>query len=878
MDVIGRFVVIVLAVILVIIFPLQYIAQSQDETMENVVYTYADELTNLSRHQGYISLDMYEEFVHKLDMTGEVYDITIESSHPITGKEAAKQTVGDTIPDINLEKTSFIDKCSCKDYACEGYICGDDFCNNSKCKSGGEFDTCQYKKGSHELLLSAQGEINSFAAHVHTDACYSGHNHSINGCSYHSHTGNSVTGGGCYGKANYHSHSSGCYGSGTCGGSISGHNGTISFTTCGTCKSRVVVNTYTYSCSSCGSSYGSASIYRCGHGGSSLSGRCSRFVSTLTCTTSTSTIFSYSLNCGRWEGYQCGLSNDPNSKCSSVVTSLSASEPLQRVTLGDNIILTAIATMLDESTKIVNCISSGYDRNKLGTQTVTLTYSGLVDTAKKTGTKTCTTEVIVNSPIKLIGITASSDIIEVDRYQQPVITVIATYDDDSSREVTDYTLIGYNSGLIGRQEVTVSYTEYGITKTTLVSVVVNNIPVNCTRCGRSYTLDDNDLDNGCPYCKSEIVKIMANTDFIRLPYGSKLPITVIAVYADGNQYEVEVSEWSSNFRPDLIGIQEVTINYLGLTTSIIVEVTTEERNCSVCGLNYSFNEDGTDPGCPYCSKEVISIDVIEESVTIEKHMNLPITVMGTFKDGHTALITDWTTNLVTDSPGTYEATIYYQAATDTISVTIVGEGRSICPYCGLAYDFSDNPGGCPDCSKTLVGIEASLRSGGTKVMYKSQLNLELVLIYMDTHRRITYTGWTVDGYRSDKLGTQTITIHYESLVSTMIIEVVDELPKAICQEGHEYYLDGDGSDPGCPYCNQEENKEKAVFYFENTYTAEIIETLYRDGIYQLREGDYLTITVTKRNTSLRSKIKSLFFGANREIAGKKYTFGGEVLK
>ncbi len=921
MDVIGRYTAIVLSVILIILFPLQYIAQSQDETMENVVYTYADELANLVRHQGFITLDMYEEFVHKLNMTGEVYDITIESSHPITGKEAAKQTVGDTIPDIKVENTSFIDKCSCEDYACEGNICGDDFCNNSKCneKSVGECDTCQYQERTNELLLSSNellsshNEINSLASHSHTNACYAGHRH-ISSCSTGYYTGPPLTNiktqhyysfDGVY-SAQYayflcdkdHVFASLCINNPEhFVANVTWDQYYLNDQNQQTCKgkrvdkwlqstvplpgyTKIYENFYTKDNPEWSIWRNITATLYCLPTNKVLNQTELDYLTTVGLDSSLSC--PHCLNLGEYpktlaRTITCGQEEDVTPVCNQVVTAITATYSQQTVSLGSDIIATANATMLDGSTKKVSCSVTGYDRNKLGKQMVTLTYSGLVDNAIKTSTKTCTIIVTV-TPSTLTGIIASPETVNVERYNQPVLTVIASYDDASSRTVTDYTLIGYNSGLLGRQEVTVSYTENGITKTVPVSVTVNNIPVICPSCGKSYTLDDNDLDNGCPYCKSEIVKIMVNTDFIRVPNGSELPITVIAVYTDGSQYEVGVSEWSSNYRPELVGLQEITISYLGLTTAIVVEVTAQERNCPVCGLNYSFNEDGTDPGCPYCSKEVIGIDVLEESVTIEAHMNLPITVMVTFKDGHTAPITDWTTNLVADSPGTYEVTIYYQAATDTISVTIVEEGRSICPYCGLAYDFSDSPAGCPDCSKILVGLEASLRSGGTKVMYKSQLNLELVLIYKDTHRRITYTGWTVDGYRSDKLGTQTITIHYENLVSTMIIEVVDELPKAVCQEGHEYYLDGDGSDPGCPYCNQEDNKEKAVFYFENTYTTKIIETLYRDGIYQLREGDYLTITVTKRNTSLRSKIKNLFFGTNREVAGKKYTFGGEVLK
>lgn len=48
------------------------------------------------------------------------------------------------------------------------------------------------------------------AAHVHTAACYSVHNHAALGCKKHAHVGSESTGGGCYGTPVYHQHTAAC--------------------------------------------------------------------------------------------------------------------------------------------------------------------------------------------------------------------------------------------------------------------------------------------------------------------------------------------------------------------------------------------------------------------------------------------------------------------------------------------------------------------------------------------------------------------------------------------------------------------------------------------------------------------------------------------
>ncbi|MHB8131371.1 MAG: hypothetical protein ACYDEX_20510, partial [Mobilitalea sp.] len=155
MDVAGRFFAGLLAVIVIFLVPLQYIAQAQSEIVDEAVGVYAAEFADTARHEGKITLDAYEDLIHQIDQTGELYDVEIEVSHPVSGKEIVKKTFGDEMPDLITENTSLKNK-----------------------------ETNLDRK---VLSQGADKEIFSLATtHVHTPECYIGHKH-ISSC-YTPHT------------------------------------------------------------------------------------------------------------------------------------------------------------------------------------------------------------------------------------------------------------------------------------------------------------------------------------------------------------------------------------------------------------------------------------------------------------------------------------------------------------------------------------------------------------------------------------------------------------------------------------------------------------------------------------------------------------------
>ncbi len=516
-------------------------------------------------------------------------------------------------------------------------------------------------------------------------------------------------------------------------------------------------------------------------------------------------------------------------------------------------------------------ITSGYTKagwsTGYGTKTVTFTYT-------ENGT-TVTASIGITVKPNINSLSVTPDAQNVKRYTSPSFTVKVLYEDGTGKVITSgYTMSAVHTDTLGPQTVIFSYKENNITKSASVTINVIHMTRICPVCGTEYELDDQDRDNGCPVCAHTIERISATPDTVTAEQGNSLAITVEAIFKDGRK-EI-VYGWTSDFISSILGYQEVTVTYLGKEAAITVYVKSSKIICPTCGRQYELLGDGSDPGCPNCHAEAVSITASPDHVTMEAHEELNITVTATYRDGHKEEVTAWYTDLNTDAPGTFEATVYYQSVSTRITVIIMEEGRITCPYCGLEYSFSDSPRGCPVCHYKVVGIEAYLRDGGTKVPYKSPLNLEIILIFQDTHREVIYNGWTAPGYQPEVLGVQNVTVYYDEFHTTITIEVVKNDRLVTCPNGHEYYLNDDGTDPGCPYCIPQTILEQSVLYFDTTYTNDIISALYTDGIYNLEQGDYLVVSVTQKEESLRSRLTTLFIRTNIFNKREKYVSGGEV--
>ncbi|TAH70327.1 MAG: hypothetical protein EWM47_05590 [Anaerolineaceae bacterium] len=576
-------------------------------------------------------------------------------------------------------------------------------------------------------------------------------------------------------------------------------------------------------------------------------------------------------NCIKKDKYYDGNGNEIQPVCHQVVTSISATPSTQTVDKGKPISLTVTATYLDGHTATISNYTTNYDSNKVGTQTVTITYSGLVGNAKTTGTITCTLSVIVRLDKTLTSITVLPSTQTVSRYSSPSFTVRAYYSDGTNRLLnsSEYIMAGFNSASLGLQNVTISYTENGVKKTATVKVTVIALQKECPRCNQLYELNPDDTDPGCPFCKEIITGIEVTPAYVELTQGESLPITVMGIYKDGSKRAI--SGWSSNYDPDRLGLQIVTIEYGGHAKDITVWLNYELIACPICNTKYPKSESK----CPVCAEKVVSISASPREVTIMQFENISLTVTAIYADGSSREVDEWSIDRTSMVPGTFKATVSYKGVTDIITMTVLSINSIECPICETIYDLIDNPTGCPICSKELVGIEAYLTSGTNLVQLGTRPNIAIILIFRDEHREFASDGYSLEDFKPHELGIQTIRVIYKEFTTTIVVEVVNMLDTITCPNGHVYHKNEDGTDPGCPFCYTGENTSNIV-YFDITYTTEILDAVYLVGVYHFQEGNYISIIVTKKDKSLQYRLQKTFFGTSMLGRKKRFIYGGEV--
>lgn len=1008
MDHPGRLITCIIAVILLTLFSLSYIAQSGDENIDCTIDDCTQKLSESIRNKGYLDKSMYEEYVKSLDASGELYDVEIEDIRPVTG-DLTNEEANNNPYKIDTANMSFQKK-SIKN------ILGDIPKQSSTKRSNPnrlEFLSSLNLTGKKDinnyglnLMDKNEDRIFSFSTHTHTDACYAGHRH-IDSC--YSYVGNRdvplnirVT---RLSDAHYWDKYYKMFQieikCAKCGNTIAyfgvsdcywyEHGDPNTFDSVGFYETFYSYNKYVggigkyvvpdYDAITYTRAYSPNtnfdtllnSLYnlrdylsnikglyyddsRGEYIGSGIIISADNFPSVPYLTYDNqfpaSWVYQGCANCGGpTKQAVCGFTQDETPICDRVVTSLSAAYPTQVINQGEDINAAGTAVMLDGSVKTVSCSVSGFDKNRIGSQTATLTYYGLIGNAKTPSSISCYVNVTVKNPRTLVSISVSPSSQIIKRFGTPSFTVTAYYSDGSGTALTPsqytmtsfdnsvpgehpinftytengiskmasttvyvdvinsisvtpasqtverytplssltfnvtvtrlyggsytiysgYDISGYSPSEIGNQSVTVSYTEDGITKAVPVSVTVTVLHKTCPKCGNTYDLSTDDTDPGCPFCKQMITGIKVTPDSVKVEYGGSLPVIVNAIYNDGSS--LPVSGWTSNYDANKTGLQTVTIEYGGLAAELSVWVNEEMIECPTCKQKYPVSEGR----CPVCSAKVVSISASPDNITVYQGDNINLTVTAYYADGHSDIVTDWSIDKDTSKPGTFHSTVSYKGITTTITLTVISKTAVVCPICGRIYEPADNPQGCPVCSKQLTGIEAYLTNGGNLVQYGSNPSLDIILIYKDTHREITTDGYTLENYNAYKLGAQTITVHYQEFAATLDIEVVNTLSDTItCPNGHIYYRDEDGTDPGCPYCNTDTGSS-TVCYYDITYTNEILDTVYKGGSYHFQSGNYITVRVIKKDRSVLVKMQRWFFKTAMIGRKKEFIYGGEVL-
>lgn len=83
MNSFSKIIAFLLAVIIMFIGPLLYMAQKQDAISQNYISKETSQFVDSIKNTGFISREMYQAFITKIDLTNNLYNIEIVHSHKI---------------------------------------------------------------------------------------------------------------------------------------------------------------------------------------------------------------------------------------------------------------------------------------------------------------------------------------------------------------------------------------------------------------------------------------------------------------------------------------------------------------------------------------------------------------------------------------------------------------------------------------------------------------------------------------------------------------------------------------------------------------------------------------------------------------------------
>jgi len=227
-----------------------------------------------------------------------------------------------------------------------------------------------------------------------------------------------------------------------------------------------------------------------------------------------------------------------------------------------------------------------------------------------------------------------------------------------------------------------------------------------TACGYS--------EDGTADCDKIIVSIVPTHPTQTVYINDPLIITAVVTFKNGATKTVVCT--TDFTTANVVKDQNVTLTYnysvegknFSKTCYITVTVIPRNKTCPK-GHTYNLNNDGIDPGCPYCRAWVESLQVIRPAtspivITIGTSLQENgVTLLATYMDGHTEEVTSgYTDNLDKNYFGTMQVTIGYKGATVTVLVTTV-RAKIRCDICGYEYELypdGTNPG-CPKCIQKI---------------------------------------------------------------------------------------------------------------------------------------------------------------------------------
>ena len=150
---------------------------------------------------------------------------------------------------------------------------------------------------------------------------------------------------------------------------------------------------------------------------------------------------------------------------------------------------------------------------------------------------------------------------EGENFDKIGMKIIAKYSDGTSKEVTNYEIIGGENLQIGTQTITIRYTENGVTKETIQEITVNS-----------------EVEEVIVLTEIYIDKAPNKTEYEEGENFDKTGIKIIAKYSDGSSHEITDYEiiGGDNLQA---GTKSITIRYTenGVIRSTTQEITVNEK-------------------------------------------------------------------------------------------------------------------------------------------------------------------------------------------------------------------------------------------------------------------------------------------------------------
>lgn len=351
--------------------------------------------------------------------------------------------------------------------------------------------------------------------------------------------------------------------------------------------------------------------------------------------------------------------------------------------------------------------------------------------------------------------------------------------------------------------------------------------------------------------------------------GQDIKAYLTIIYSDGQSRVIDEG-FEYDLNSNILGTREVTFCYEGLEEKEIVSVV-EKHRCPICKESYILDSEDA-PGCSQCNHRILEIEVDSDFYTVSLGEELVMEVTAIYQGGKTEIVDGWISNFNPNEAGLQEVIVKYGDMTASTKVFVESGIDMTCADCGQIYSKVEYPHFCPFCSKTVIGIETSLQNA-SKIKLGSDLNLSIILIYYDGQRIITKESYDVFGFEPNKLGKQNIKVRYKDFETSLLIEVVEHMNTNLCDMGHAYFLDLDGTDQGCPLCNDPSlGGEITNTYQDRIYTSDILKELYTNEVYKFNDGDYFTVKVLVNNRESSSLIRFVLL-SDKEF---KYKYGGRV--